>query len=277
MPAALITGATAGIGRAFAEVLAEAGHDLTLVARDADRLRTVAADLTGRHSCAVTVIAADLSGRAGMAVVERHCADHPLSVLVNNAGSGMRESFVHNDRQREQESLDLLVTAPLRLTHAALPHMIERRQGSIINVGSVAAWLASGTYSAAKAWLTVFTESLATDLAGTGVHATVVAPGYTRTEFHARAGMRLGGVPGWMWLDPMTVARTGWADVQAGRVVSIPGLQYRLLATLVRTLPRPIVRSMSAARPGVQRRRAPTPVSPPPVSPPPVSPPPAPN
>lgn len=265
MPQALITGATAGIGRAFAEVLAEAGHDLTLVARDADRLRAVATDLTGRHGCAVAVIAADLSSRAGTAVVEHHCADHPPAVLVNNAGSGMRETFAGNDRQREQESLDLLVTAPMRLTHAVLPDMLARGHGSIINVGSVAAWLASGTYSAAKAWLTVFTESLATDLTGTGVHATVVAPGYTRTEFHARAGMRLSGVPGWMWLDPMTVARTGWADAQAGRVVSVPGWHYRLLATALRTLPRPIIRSMSAARPGVRRHSMRAPVSPPPA------------
>jgi len=254
---ALVTGATAGIGRAFAELLAEQGHDLVVVARDRGRLAEVAAQLTAAHGRAVEVLPADLSERSGMALVEQRCAalTSPLTVLVNNAGSGMRESFTGNDRDREQAQLDLLVTAPLRLSHAALPGMIARGEGYLVNVGSVAAWMASGTYSAAKAWLTVFTESLAGELAGTGVKATVLAPGYTRTEFHARAGMRLSGVPGWLWCDPMTVARTGWRDVQRGRVISVPGAQYRALSLLVRGLPRPIVRSLSTARPGAQRRR----------------------
>lgn len=247
---ALVTGATAGIGAGFVEALGSRGDDLVLVARDEQRLEQLAQRwrAAGRE---VEVLAADLSDRAGMARVEQRLADsdRPIDVLVNNAGFGLTQSFIDGDLAAEQAMLDVLVTAVLRLSHAAVPGMVARRNGRIINVSSVAGWIPGGTYSAAKAWVTSFTEGLSLDLEGTGVHAVAVCPGYTRTEFHDRAGMRMGGVPDWMWQSVDDVVAQALRDADRGRVISVAGPLYRSLGVASRYLPRPVVRRVTGRRP----------------------------
>lgn len=250
MGRALVTGATAGIGAGFVEALGARGDDLVLVARDEQRLEELAQRWRGAGR-EVEVLPADLSDRVGMASVEQRLADsgRPIDVLVNNAGFGLTQSFVGGDLAAEQAMLDVLVTAVLRLTHAAVPGMVERGQGRIINVSSVAGWIPGGTYSAAKAWVTSFTEGLALDLEGTGVRAVAVCPGYTRTEFHDRAGMRMGGVPDWMWQSVDDVVAQALRDVERGRVISVAGPLYRSLGVASRHLPRAVVRRATGRRP----------------------------
>ncbi len=196
------------------------------------------------------MVPADLATEAGCAVVARRLVDgsRPVGVLVNNAGLSLNQAFVGGDLAREEYLLDVLVRSPLRLSHAALPHMVSRGEGIVINVSSVVGWVPLGTYSAAKAWVTTFTESLAAQLAGTGVTATTVCPGLTRTEFHDRAGLNLPRVPRWAWLDASQVARAGWADARAGRVVSVPARRYVWVSLALRCAPGPVLRRAASRR-----------------------------
>jgi uncharacterized protein len=253
MSRALITGATSGIGLTFARTLALRGHDIVLVARDSERLDQVASELRA-HRVTVDVISADLSDRDQLAGVEAHVRERPVEILVNNAGFGVQQRFSTGDLEAEQRMLDVLVTATMRLTRAALPHMMERGSGAVLNVSSVAGWITGGTYSAAKAWVTVFSESLAVELAGTGVHVTAVCPGYTHTEFHQRASMQMDGVPEWMWLDSQQVVDRALVDVRKGRPVSVAGRQYKALSLAAQYLPRPLVRVIGSRRAGGQAR-----------------------
>jgi short-subunit dehydrogenase len=173
-----------------------------------------------------------------------------VEILVNNAGFGVLQSFSTGNLDAEQQMLDVLVTAVMRLTHAALPGMIARGSGAVLNISSVAGWITGGTYSAAKAWVTVFSESLATELAGTGVHVTAVCPGFTHTEFHQRASMEIDGIPEWMWLDAQEVVDRALRDVRKGRPVSVAGSQYKALSLAAQYLPRPLVRALGNRRPG---------------------------
>ena len=250
MPTALVTGPTAGIGRGFADEFARRGLDLVLVARDEERLAAVAEELTTAYGIRCEVLAADLGVRADVDRVAARLADpaRPISVLVNNAGMGLNASFVRDDVEDEQRLLDVLVVAVMRLTHAAVPGMIERGQGVVINVSSVAGWITGGTYSAAKAWVTVFSESLAVELADTGVRVTAVCPGFVRTEFHARAGMDMASMPDWMWLDVPAVVSQAIRDLARRRSVSVAGPQYRTLTTLLRHGPRSLARFAAASR-----------------------------
>lgn len=253
MSTALVTGATSGIGLAFARTLARRGHDIVLVARDRDRLDLVATELRG-HRVEVEVIAADLADRSQLAVVEDRLRARPVEILVNNAGFGVPQRFSTGDLDIEQQMLDVLVTAVMRLTHAALPGMVARGSGAVLNVSSVAGWITGGTYSASKAWVTVFSESLSIELAGTGVHVTAVCPGFTHTEFHQRASMEMDALPEWMWLDTQEVVDRALADVRKGRPVSVAGAQYKALSLAAQYLPRPLVRAIGARRPGGQAR-----------------------
>jgi short-subunit dehydrogenase len=249
MGTALITGATSGIGLAFARTLAQRGHDIVLVARDRERLDLVAAELRG-HRVQVDVIAADLADRSQLAIVEERLRNQPVEILVNNAGFGVLQDFASGNLEAEQQMLDVLVTAVMRLTHAALPGMVARGSGAVINVSSVAGWITGGTYSAAKAWVTVFSESLSIELAGTGVHVTAVCPGFTHTEFHQRASMETEGIPEWMWLDTQEVVDRALVDVRKGRPVSVAGKQYKALSLAAQYLPRPLVRAIGSRRAG---------------------------
>lgn len=255
MTTALITGPTAGIGRAFADALARKGLDLVLVARDGDRLAATAAELTERYGVRCEVLVADLSVRADVDAVAAVLAERRIAVLVNNAGFGLNQPFEASSIAAEQELLDVLVTAVMRLSHAAVPGMIDRGFGLIVNVGSIAAWLPAGTYSAAKAWVTTFTESLSASLAGTGVRAVVAAPGFTRSQFHERAGIDVRSTPPWLWLEADHVAAAAFRDAAAGRPVSVAGAVYRVLAIPLRYGPRRLSRLATGARDRTRRAR----------------------
>jgi short-subunit dehydrogenase len=245
-PIALVTGASAGIGAAFAEYLAELGHDLVITARDLARLETASAELRSKYGVEVEVIKADLATNEGIKTIELRLENRsrPIEVLINNAGFGINKSFAVSDRQTENDLLDVLVRAPLRFMHAVLPAMKERDSGTIINVSSVAGWIAGGSYSAAKSYLTVMSESLHTELLGTNVNVHALCPGFTRTEFHQRGRMKMTGLPEFLWLDAREVVATAWKSAQKGKALSIPGSQYKILTLLMRYVPRPIVRKV---------------------------------
>lgn len=234
---ALVTGATAGIGHEFARQLAAKGYDLVLVARTTSRLQEVAAQLRADHAIRVETITADLADRDQMTLVEERLAsaDQPIDLLVNNAGFGLKDRFLDNPIDAEQEMLDVLVTAPLRLSHAALGPMSERGHGGIINVSSVAAFLPRGTYSAAKAWLNRFGEWAANEYADSGITVTTLCPGFTKTEFHQRMGVKRG--TGLLWLESDVLVRTALEDFDKGRVFSIPSAQYKAIIALTRAIP----------------------------------------
>jgi short-subunit dehydrogenase len=233
---ALVTGATAGIGLEFAHQLARRGHDLVLVARDRTRLDQVAAELAGTGRT-VEVIAADLTDRDQLARVEERLADpdRPVDVLVNNAGFGLKGRFGDHDVDEEQQMLDVLVVAVMRLSHAALRAQSSRGRGGVINVSSVAAYLPRGTYGAAKAWVNQFGLWAAAEYRSRGVTVTTLCPGFTKTEFHQRMGVRRG--TGFLWLEPEFVVERALADFDRGRAVSIPGRQYRAIVGATRLVP----------------------------------------
>ena len=239
MSTALVTGATAGIGHAFARQLAERGSDLVLVARDEERLRQVADELQQRYAVRVEVLPADLVDREQLARVEERLAssERPVDLLVNNAGFGLKKRFLDNTADEETAMTEVLVVAPLRLAHAALGAQVARGHGGVINVGSVASYLPRGTYSAAKAWVNSFTEWAHHEYAPHGVTVMALLPGFTRTEFHERMGVSRGSAPDWMWLDVDDLVREALADYDKGKVFSVPSVQYKLIAAGARAVP----------------------------------------
>lgn len=247
MARALVTGATAGLGRAFAGRLAEAGWNLVLVARDAQRLEQAAKELR-RYAVDVDVLPADLNDDNDLGIVERRLGDdaEPVDMLVNNAGFAIRRDFLASTLEDEDRLLRVLVRAVLRLTHVAVHAMVRRGQGVVINVSSVAGFVPQSTYNAAKAYVTTLTESVATDVRGTGVHVLALCPGYTHTEFHDRAGIDKSNMPGVLWLDVDRVVDAAFADLGRGRVVSVPSLRYKLVAAGARLAPRSLVTAVSS-------------------------------
>ena len=241
---ALVTGATAGIGESFSRLLAERGFNLVLVARDLPRLNERATALEANFKIQTKVIAADLATDAGCKSIEDFISTNEVEVLINNAGFGINKSFLVSDIVAEQQMFDVLVRTPMRLMHAILPGMKKSNSGTVINVSSVAAWIAGGTYSAAKSYLTVLTESLHTELSQTNITVHALCPGFTRTEFHQRGGMKMGGLPNWLWLSAEEVVAHAWKSAKAGKVISVPGRIYKTLSFISRFGPRPIVRKM---------------------------------
>jgi len=239
MSTALVTGATAGIGNAFVRRLARDRYDLVLVSRDTDRLESLAAELRTTYAVQVEVLAADLAETDGCRTVEARLGDRdrPVDLLVNNAGFSVNSSFLRGDVEDEERMLRVLVRAVLRLTRAAVPGMIERRHGAVVNVSSVAGFVPQGTYSAAKAWVTSFTQGLSGDLTGTGVGVLALCPGFTHTEFHERAGIDMARTPDWLWLDADQVVDDAFAALARGSVVCVPGAQYKTIVTMARHLP----------------------------------------
>ena len=251
---ALVTGATAGIGESFCRLLADNNYNIVLVARDLPRLQERAIQLEAKFNVETHVIQADLSTDAGCSVVEQYLASNQVDVLINNAGFGLNKAFTMSELKAEQEMFDVLVRTPMRLMHVVLPGMKQRNKGVVINVSSVAGYIAGGSYSAAKSYLTVITESLHTELANTNIKVSALCPGFTRTEFHQRGRMSMKGLPGFMWLNSDKLVAKAWSDALKGKAVSIPGWQYQLLVFVVQALPRSIIRKVGMNLRAKQRK-----------------------
>ncbi|BCJ71878.1 dehydrogenase [Catellatospora sp. IY07-71] len=247
---ALVTGATAGIGRAFAVRLAGDGWDLVLVARDEARLAEFSEALSRTYGVRAAVLAADLSTTDGCELVEERLRDsaRPVDLLVNNAGLSLNTPFLRSTVEQELHLLAVNVQAVMRLTHAALPVMAARGRGDVINVSSVAGFGAAmpgSTYPASKAWVTNFSESVALSVAHQGVRVMALCPGFTRTEFHDRAGINMTKTPEWLWLQAPQVVADGLRDLRRGRTVSVPSWKYKVLVGFMRHTPTRLLRRLA--------------------------------
>ncbi|MBW1602393.1 SDR family oxidoreductase [Streptomyces sp. JJ66] len=249
MTTALITGATAGIGAAFARRLARDGHNLVLVARDTTRLAEQATQLHDRHGIEASTLRADLATEEGITAVAERLREptHPIDLLVNNAGFGQKGRFLEIPEADELRMLRVHCEAVLRLTSAAAGAMRERGRGGVVNVASVAAFVPRGTYGASKAWVVQFTQGAAQDLADSGVRMMALCPGFVRTEFHERAGMSASDIPGWMWLDADRVVDAALKDLARGRTLSVPDPRYKTLLGASKLVPRGMLGRVSSS------------------------------
>jgi uncharacterized protein len=248
MARALITGGTSGIGAAFARQLGAQGSDLVLVARNPERLAAAAAELHAAWGINVETLAADLAERADVARVVARLEDmsRPIDTLINNAGFGVHTPLTSADTSHHEHAFEVMCRAVLVLGGAAGRSM-RQRGGTIINISSLQTYLATGSYAAIKAWVTAFSQSLSVELRGTDVTVTAVLPGWVRTEWHERAGVRRSSLPGFLWSEPEAVARIALRDARRGKVVSIPTLRYRVLGWFARHLPLRAIRRISAS------------------------------
>lgn len=256
---ALITGASSGIGLAFAERLARDGHDLVIVARRKDRLDELAQLLRGAHKVTVEVLAADLTTSAPLRRVEERVARAGLDLLINNAGFGNGGAFTDLAIDSEEEEIRLNVIALVRLTHAVLPGMIKRKHGGIINVSSMASFQPcpyTATYGATKAYVTSFTEALGEELRGTGVRVQALCPGFTRTEFQDRGGIETANIPSFAWMSAESVVDASLAALKRGQLICVPGFGNQVMTAATAVMPRAIVRRTLGA---VMKRSATTP------------------
>ncbi|GAA2300591.1 SDR family oxidoreductase [Actinomadura luteofluorescens] len=248
MPTAFITGATAGIGAAFARRLASDGFDLVLLARDAERLERTAEELRADYGVRAETLPADLSAEEGLAAAEERVRKD-VDLLVNNAGFGNRGVFLEVPVSDELTMLRVHCEAVLRLTHAALPGMLARGRGGVVNVSSVAAFATRGTYGASKAWVVNFSQGVASDIRKRSrgrVRVMALCPGFVHTEFHDRAQMDMSDVPDFMWLDKDDVVAAALRDLRRGVQVSVPGAQYKAVVGVTRLLPRGLVARLSS-------------------------------
>jgi hypothetical protein len=258
----LVTGASAGIGEAFARVFAAHGWHLVITARRADRLRALKGELESNYQVMVRTVTADLADPASPTRIadELSAAGVHVDALVNNAGYGVPGSYVANPWQRHQDFMQVLVHAVVEMTYRLLPAMIDRGYGRIINVASLAGLVPAPAghtlYGAAKAFLIKFSEALSNEVRHHNVHVTAVCPGFTRSEFHDVTGTRAKmNMPSWMWMDAATVARQGFAAAMAGEFLYINGRINRTIAALVRHLPQRLVYSIGR-RAGRRYRKA---------------------
>lgn len=247
MATALVTGGTSGIGAAFAKALAARGDDLVLVARNVERLEESAAALRSAHGVQVEVISADLAVHDEVHRVADRLGDpeRPIDLLVNNAGFGLHTKLLDPNVGVHENALDVMCKAVLVLGGAAGRAMKARGAGRIINVASVSGWIAQGNYSAIKAWVRVYSESLANELHGTGVTATALCPGWVRTEFHDRAGIRTSSLPSWVWVDVDRLVEVALRDAERGRALSIPTKRWKFAAFLAAKGPHFLIRAVS--------------------------------
>ncbi|MFY9262372.1 MAG: SDR family oxidoreductase [Actinomycetaceae bacterium] len=254
MGKALITGASAGLGREFARTLAAEGNDVVLVARNEARLAELAEQLKHEFGVDAQVLAADLSVEADIARVASRLSDDadPVTLLVNNAGFGVGQDFIGGRVEREIEALNVMVRAVLELSHAAANAMVARGRGGILNIASMTSLTAQGTYSAHKAWVSTFTEGLAAELSGSGVHVTVSNPGLIRTEFHERSEVDASQWPDVVFAQPEQIVKESLNALRAGKVIVTPTPLYKAAAAALRIMPRRLVRKV--AGPGLSGR-----------------------
>ena len=253
---ALVTGASAGIGAAFARELAVRGCDLVLTARREDRLQALAHELNMDYGVDAQVLAADLAqpDACEKIVAELERRGLHIDILINNAGYGVPGSFIASEWQTHEDFIRVLMTAPTELSHRLLPSMRERGYGRIVNVASLAG-LIPGTpghtlYAAAKAYLITFSQSLGLENRAHGVNVCALCPGFTYSEFHDVTGARekVSKMPGWMWMDAGRVAREGLDAVERGRIVYVPGRINRIIKRLFELLPDRVALRLIARR-----------------------------
>ncbi|MBN1260500.1 MAG: SDR family NAD(P)-dependent oxidoreductase [Anaerolineae bacterium] len=239
---ALVTGASSGIGASYARRLAQAGYDLIIVARRRERLETLAETLRANYGREVEVLVADLADEEDVArVAARIAALEDLEILINNAGFNVPGRWVESPVERQLDMVGVHVVAPVRFTRAALPAMVARGRGAVVNVSSLMAFFPlyeAANYAATKSYLRAFTEALYQELEGTGVRAQVLCPGFVRTEMHPAAQIERSGLPACLWMTPEKVVAGSLKDLERGVAISIPGFGYRLLARVGRLLPR---------------------------------------
>ena len=241
MPTALVTGASIGIGRRFATALSDRGYDIVAVARNADQLKELAAEVTTN----VEVLPADLTEPGELAEVEARLrrGDKPIDLVVNNAGFGNTGRFTELDLDTEESQIRLNVVALVRLSHAALPVMQQRKTGGIINVSSIASFQpapGNAVYGATKAFVTSFSLALREEVQRDGVKVLVVCPGATRTEWQARAGYQQSSIPAFAWQEPEQVVSSALKAYDRGAAMCTPGLPNKALAFGTQLIPRPI-------------------------------------
>lgn len=245
---ALVTGASSGIGDAFARVLASEGTDLIVVARNEERLQALAEELVGAHDIDVEVLRADLSDATDLAAVEARVAapDDPVDLLVNNAGYGINGPFGEIPVDDEEAEIRVNVVALTRLTHAAIGRMRGVEGGGVLNVSSVAAFQpgpSSANYGATKAYVLSLSQAVHEEQKSDGgVHVSCLCPGLTRTEFQDRGGYDVTSMPDFLWQDSETVARAGLDGVAANRPVVVPGVHNKALTATMRLVPMGIAR-----------------------------------
>jgi short-subunit dehydrogenase len=248
---AIVTGASAGIGAAFAERLARDAYDLVLVARRRDRLDELAERLGRTHGRSVAVLAADLASAEGVRAVEARIAAEPaLELVVNNAGFGTTGHFAELDRDAEEDQVRLNVLALLRLTHAAVESFKARGHGSVINVSSLAGFQPApfnATYAATKAFVNSFTQAVSEELRGSGVRLQLLCPGFTRTEFQEVAGFASETIPDVAWMTAEAVVDASLAALRRGDLVVIPGRGNKVIGAVFRALPALLARRVGAA------------------------------
>ena len=243
---ALVTGASAGIGAAYARLLAERGYDLALSARRVERLEALAAELSARWGITALIAPADLAEPGGPQAVLDQIAAHGrvVDVLINNAGYGLTGSYARTRWADQQAFLQVMVTAPCEFAHKVLPGMVERRFGRIVNVASVAGLMPGAAghtlYGPAKSLLIKFSQGLHLEAAPYGVHVTALCPGFTYTEFHDVNGTRAhttAMTPRFAWLHAGPVVEAGWRAVEANRPVCVPGITYKAVCSLMKLVP----------------------------------------
>lgn len=240
---AMVTGSTSGIGKSFCELLASKGYNLITVARNLEQLNKDAILLSEKFGIEVNVLCSDLSIPQEIERLSRVIGESEknIEVLINNAGFGINSSFLESSEREQAEMINCMIMAPMQLTHAAGLKMKEKSKGFVINVSSVAGFMAGSTYCSAKSWLNVFTESIHQDYQRNGIHVHAICPGFTKTDFHNRCGQDVSGVPSFFWLAPDNVAQIAWKKVLKGRTMSIPAAHYKLLVAVHQFAPRWIV------------------------------------
>lgn len=260
---ALVTGASAGIGAAFARILASHGYDLALTARRAERLESLGEEIRLRYGVETLTVAADLAEPEAPGQILDHLTAHGRTVdaLVNNAGYGLTGTYAETTWADQAAFVQVMVTAPCELAHRVAGGMQARRFGRIVNVASLAGLLPAAAghtlYAASKAFLVRFSQSLHLELAADGVHVTALCPGFTYTEFHDVNGTRElanRATPSWLWLGADEVAAAGYEAMEANRPVCVPGAPNKAIAALAKAIPEDWALALMASQGGRLRK-----------------------